>query len=65
MKKFILLLIFLSSFASADMMQVPIISLTDNPACNYFFSLIFFMFLIITPSKIAIQIIWDFARKAK
>ena len=67
MKRIILILLFTYSIASADMMEVPLYEITNNPACNYFFSLIFFMFLIVTPSKIVLQILWDYAshRKAR
>ena len=65
MKKIIILLTFFVSFVNADMVDVPILSITDNLACNYFFSLVFFVFLIITPTKFAIQIIWDYATKVR
>jgi hypothetical protein len=67
MKRIIFTLLFTYSVAFAELIEVPLYAISDNPACNYFFSLIFFMFLIITPSKIVLQILWDYAshRKAR
>jgi len=67
MKKILTILFFTYSIASAELVTVPLYEITDNQACNYFFSLIFFVFLIITPSKIVLQILWDYAshRKAR
>ena len=65
MKRIILILLFTYNIASADMIEVPLYEITQNPACNYFFSLIFFMFLIVTPSKIVLQILWDYASHRK
>jgi hypothetical protein len=65
MKRIVLILLFTYSVASAELVQVPIYEISDNPACNYFFSLIFFMFLIVTPSKIVLQILWDYASHRK
>lgn len=49
----------------ADLVQVPIYEISDNLACNYFFSLIFYVFLFATPCKIALQILWDYALTRK
>jgi len=65
MKKILLALIIFSNFAFADLVAVPIYQVTDNEASNYFFSLIFYVFLIAVPSKIALQILWDYASHRK
>jgi len=59
------LIFFLPCFAFADLVDVPIYTITDNAACNYFFSLIFYVFLIVTPCKIALQILWDYATQRR
>lgn len=65
MKRFVLILLLSYVSLHAEMIEVPIVEVTDNEACNYFFSLIFFLFLIITPSKFAIQLIVDYANRVK
>lgn len=65
----VLLVISVSVFASGDnnssLVSVPIYSITDNVASNYFFSLIFYVLLFVIPSKIALQILWDYASHRK
>jgi hypothetical protein len=54
-----------SNIAYAEMVQIPIHQVTDNEAANYFFSLVFYLFLFLAPTKIALQILWDYASHRK
>ncbi len=70
MKKifFVLFFITVSLFASdsnSSLVTVPIYHITDNISSNYFFSLIFYVLLLAIPSKIALQILWDYASHRK
>jgi len=69
-KLFIFILFFsVSLFAGGDnnssLVSVPIYNITDNISANYFFSLIFYVLLLAIPSKIALQILWDYASHRK
>ncbi|MDX1809707.1 MAG: hypothetical protein R3331_09225 [Sulfurospirillaceae bacterium] len=65
MKKVILSLLIFVSLANASLVTVPIIAISDNSACNYFFSLGFFLFLFFAPVKMVLQILWDYASHRK
>ena len=69
MKIFIFIIfISISLFANdnnSSLVTVPIYNITDNLASNYFFSLIFYVLLLAIPSKIALQILWDYASHRK
>ena len=65
MKKFIFLFLSIVSISSADLVSVPLYTVSDNAAFNYFFSLIFFIFLYVAPTKIVLQILWDYASTRK
>jgi len=65
MKRIILFLFLTFSIANAQLVEVPLFKITDNEVCNYFFSLIFFMFIIVAPFKIVLQILWDYASHRK
>ena len=66
---FIFLIIFTVSLFANDnnssLVTVPIYHITDNLASNYFFSLVFYVLLLAIPSKIALQILWDYASHRK
>jgi len=68
-KLFIFILFFsVSLFAgvnNSSLVSVPIYNITDNISANYFFSLIFYVLLLAIPSKIALQILWDYASHRK
>jgi len=65
MKKYILTLIIFTNVAFADLVQVPLVPISDNDALNYFFSMVLYVFLLAVPSKIALQVLWDYARSIK
>jgi len=65
MKKYILILIIFTNVAFADLVQVPLVPISDNDALNYFFSMVLYVFLLAVPSKIALQVLWDYARNIK
>jgi len=65
MKKILILLTLFSSFAFSALEPITIYNVSDSLATNYFFSSIFTVSLIAIPSKIAIQIVWDYARSIK
>jgi len=65
MIKSIIFFLTIVSVASADLVSVPVYTVSDNSAFNYFFSLIFFIFLYVAPTKIVLQILWDYASTRK
>ncbi|WP_294967059.1 hypothetical protein [Sulfurimonas sp.] len=65
MKKILLLLIFLNTFAFCALEPIAVFNISDSLATNYFFSAIFGVLLIAIPSKIALQIIWNYAKSIK
>ena len=69
MKRVFLFVLFSVSLFATDtnssLVSVPIYNITDNVASNYFFSLVFYVLLLSIPSKIALQILWDYASHRK